>query len=113
MSRRWPLRRARGRVSCGTRRRRTPTARESARSVARVGKPDASVFRHALSRLGADAKRAVMVGDSVSRDVDGALSAGLGAVWVNRFGRVRPAARPDLVEVSTLRELAVALGVAP
>jgi putative hydrolase of the HAD superfamily len=78
-----------------------------------VGKPDASVFRHALSQLGFDAKRAVMVGDSLSRDVDGALSAGLGAVWVNRFGCSRPADRPDLIEVATLRDLSAALGVAP
>ena len=44
-------------------------------------------------------------GGSRARDVDGALAAGLGAVWVNRYGRPRPEDRPDLVEVSTLAGL--------
>lgn len=74
-----------------------------------VRKPDASIFRHALSQLGAESERAVMVGDSLSRDVDGALAAGLGAVWVNRSRRLRPTDRPALVEVSTLGELQTAL----
>jgi putative hydrolase of the HAD superfamily len=74
-----------------------------------VGKPDAEPFRHALAQLGCEAADAVMVGDSLSRDVDGALAAGLGAVWLNRSGRVRPADRPDLVEVATLGELPAAL----
>lgn len=68
-----------------------------------VGKPDAGIFRHALAEL--DAEDGVMVGDSLARDVDGALAAGLGAVWVNRYGRPRPEGRPDLVEVSTLAGL--------
>lgn len=74
-----------------------------------VGKPDASIFRHALSQLGAGSEHTVMVGDTLSRDVDGALAAGLGAVWVNRSKRSRPADRPALVEVSTLGELQTAL----
>jgi putative hydrolase of the HAD superfamily len=74
-----------------------------------VAKPDASVFEHALSQLGADSAGAVMVGDSISKDVDGALAAGLGAVWINRNG-APPADRSDLVEISTLNDLPAALG---
>lgn len=74
-----------------------------------VAKPDASVFEHALSQLGADRDRAVMVGDSISRDVDGALAAGLGAVWVNRCGRSAPLDRVDLLEIPTLIDLPSAL----
>jgi putative hydrolase of the HAD superfamily len=67
-----------------------------------IGKPDASVFRHALSLLGAS--HGVMVGDSVARDIDGALAAGLDAVWVNRFGQPGPC--PDGVrEIATLADL--------
>jgi FMN phosphatase YigB (HAD superfamily) len=62
-----------------------------------------------LSQIGSDAGRAVMVGDSLTRDVDGAIAAGLGAVWVNRFGSPRPTDRPDLIEVSTLGDLPAAL----
>lgn len=75
-----------------------------------VAKPDATVFQHALSQLGVDSDRAVMVGDSISKDVDGALAAGLGAVWVNRSGRSSPPNRTDLVEISTLSDLPRALG---
>ncbi len=75
-----------------------------------IGKPDPAIFEHALSRLGSDRERAVMVGDSLARDVDGAIAAGLQGVWVNRSGQSRPADRPDLVEITTLRDLPAALG---
>jgi putative hydrolase of the HAD superfamily len=74
-----------------------------------VGKPDPSIFDHALSLLGSDREHAVMIGDSIARDVDGAIAAGLQGLWVNRSGQPRPADRPDLVEVTTLSELSVAL----
>jgi putative hydrolase of the HAD superfamily len=46
-----------------------------------------------------------MVGDSLERDIHGALAAGLGAVWLNRSG----AAAPEITQVSTLAELPAAL----
>jgi len=74
-----------------------------------AGKPDASIFRHALSRLAASHERAVMLGDSLARDIDGALSAGLEAIWVNRLGHPRPAGRREVVEVATVGEAVAAL----
>jgi phosphoserine phosphatase len=71
-----------------------------------IGKPDASVFRHALSLLGAD--DAVMIGDSLERDIDGALAAGLRAVWINRFGAPGPG-RAGVAEISSLAELGAVL----
>ena len=68
-----------------------------------IGKPDPAVFRHALSLVGAEAADAVMIGDTVERDIDGALALGLRAVWINRFGHARP--REDLVEITGLDEL--------
>jgi FMN phosphatase YigB (HAD superfamily) len=50
-----------------------------------------------------------MVGDSIVKDVDGALAAGLAAVWVNRDGGAAPPKRTDLVEISTLSDLLSAL----
>ncbi len=70
-----------------------------------VAKPDPSIFKHALSLLGSDPEQAVMIGDSLTRDVDGAIATGLKGVWINRSGQPRPADRPDLVEVSTLSGL--------
>ncbi|HEX3608243.1 MAG TPA: HAD family hydrolase [Solirubrobacterales bacterium] len=75
-----------------------------------VAKPDASVFRHALGQLGVDSADAVMVGDSIAKDVDGALAAGLAAVWVNRNRSSAPADRTDVIEISTLSDLKEALG---
>jgi putative hydrolase of the HAD superfamily len=75
-----------------------------------IAKPDAAVFEHALSQLDVGSDHAVMVGDSISKDVDGAIAAGLGAVWVNRSGNPVPPNRPNLVEISTLSDLPSALG---
>jgi putative hydrolase of the HAD superfamily len=76
-------------------------------------KPDPAVYAHALSALGVEPADAVMVGDNLRNDVDGALAAGLGAVWLNRDGRPRPEDRPDLVEVPDLAALPAALAAAP
>jgi len=72
-----------------------------------VGKPEPAIFEHALSLVGAEAAHAVMIGDTVERDIDGALALGLRAVWINRFGQRPP--REDLVEIRSLDELAALL----
>jgi putative hydrolase of the HAD superfamily len=73
------------------------------------GKPDAAIFAHALRALGAEPGDAVMVGDNLEKDVDGALAAGLDAIWLNRDGKPRPADRADLNEIARLEELPAAL----
>src|SRR5262249_29265707 len=47
-------------------------------------KPHPSIFAAALQLVGADASRAVMVGDSLRQDVEGALGAGMAAVLLHR-----------------------------
>jgi len=53
---------------------------------AQVGasKPDARLFAAALELAGAAPEEAVHVGDSLTEDVEGALRAGLRAVWLRR-----------------------------
>lgn len=51
-----------------------------------VGKPHPMIFERALELAGVDATAAAMVGDSVDTDVDGALSLGIEAVLVDRWG---------------------------
>ncbi|MCC3773340.1 HAD family hydrolase [Streptomyces sp. UNOB3_S3] len=52
------------------------------------------IFRHALAALDAEpSPRAVMVGDSLTADVGGALAAGLSAVW-GSHSRPPPAGGP-------------------
>lgn len=82
-----------------------PIRGRAARRARSLAKPDPALFEHAVSELGADRDHTVMVGDSIAKDVDGGLAAGLDAVWVNRNGRSAPPDRPDLVEISTLGDL--------
>jgi putative hydrolase of the HAD superfamily len=53
-------------------------------------KPHPSIFRAALDLVNVAAEDAVMVGDSVRQDVDGAVAAGMRAVLVNRSARRHP-----------------------
>ena len=62
-----------------------------------AGKPDAEVFAHALSALGAPAKDTCMVGDHLDFDVAGSQAMGMDGIWIDRLGsglphdcRVRP-----------------------
>lgn len=55
-----------------------------------AAKPDPRIFRVALKRSHVAPEDAVMVGDSWERDVQGARSAGVRAVWFNRFHLPNP-----------------------
>jgi putative hydrolase of the HAD superfamily len=55
-------------------------------------KPHPSIFAAALELVDVPAGDAVMVGDSVRQDVDGALRAGMGAVLLHRFEHRHPQA---------------------
>jgi HAD superfamily hydrolase (TIGR01662 family) len=50
-------------------------------------KPDPTIFRFVLDRLGVEPAAAVMVGDSLEDDVEGARSLGMQAYLVDREGR--------------------------
>lgn len=54
-----------------------------------IGKPSKSFFDAALDKLGVDATHAVMIGDDVIQDVQGALSAGIGKGILVRTGKYR------------------------
>lgn len=51
---------------------------------ARVGvlKPDPRIFRHALDALGVEAAQATFVGDSLARDMGGALAVSMPHIWL-------------------------------
>lgn len=55
-------------------------------------KPHASIFNAALQKVGAHASDALMVGDSVRHDVDGALQVGMAAALLHRGERPHPMA---------------------
>jgi HAD superfamily hydrolase (TIGR01549 family) len=67
-------------------------------------KPHPGIFEAALERLGVPASRAVMVGDSLTHDVEGARQAGMRGVWLVRGAR-RTSTPIDVPTISTLRDL--------
>ena len=58
--------------------------------VAGAAKPAQQIFDVAVQAAGVSAKQILHVGDHPELDVDGAIAAGLHAVWVNRHGHDWP-----------------------
>jgi putative hydrolase of the HAD superfamily len=76
-----------------------------------IGKPEPGIFQIALETLRAGADDAVMVGDSLGRDVAGARRAGIRAIHLDRGSHetlAGPPPVPDAV-IRSLRELRPAL----
>jgi putative hydrolase of the HAD superfamily len=70
-------------------------------------KPHESIFRAVLELLGVGADEAVMVGDTIADDIEGALALGMRAILVDREGR-----QADFTpRVESLNELAPLLGL--
>jgi HAD superfamily hydrolase (TIGR01662 family) len=70
-------------------------------------KPHASIFRAVLDLLGVEPAQAVMVGDTISDDIEGARALDMHAILVDREGR-RPEFEP---RIETLEELPTLLGL--
>jgi putative hydrolase of the HAD superfamily len=68
------------------------------------GKPDPSIFDHALSLLSLKKEEAIMVGDNLMTDILGANRAGIQSVWINRVGKQRNEVIPTF-EIKSLEEL--------
>ncbi len=72
-------------------------------------KPHPSIFRAALEVVNVPAAEAVMVGDSVRQDIEGALAAGMRAVLLHRSPRPHPLAAAlaarGIPVIGSLREL--------
>lgn len=77
-------------------------------------KPHPSIFRAALQLADVAASEAVMVGDSVRQDVEGALKAGMRAVLLHRAGTPHPLAADlaarGVTVIRSLRELVQSSG---
>ena len=74
-----------------------------------IGKPDPRIFLHALGRMHLVPQEAVMIGNSLERDIVGAKRAGVRAVWVKRLPPdSEPSLQdlePDLAPDATISEL--------
>jgi putative hydrolase of the HAD superfamily len=68
-------------------------------------KPHRSIFDAALERAGVPAQAALMVGDSLKHDVEGALAAGMKAVLLRRSGEVPADVPAGVPVIRTLHQL--------
>ena len=71
-------------------------------------KPHPSIFESALRQVSARPHEAVMVGDSLAHDIEGARKLGMRAVLVSRSGTAPPCP-PDVPVIRSLRELSAVL----
>jgi putative hydrolase of the HAD superfamily len=68
-------------------------------------KPEVGIFEHALDVLGVGAASALMIGDNLVNDIQGARAAGIRSVWINRIEAQPPVGeQPDFV-ITSLDEL--------
>ena len=70
-----------------------------------VGKPDSEAFDAVLKELGVSPHEALMVGDTFGRDVEGAVMAGIHAVWIDRNTDAEAPDGLPYARVSSLTEL--------
>ncbi|HEX3237214.1 MAG TPA: HAD family hydrolase [Gaiellaceae bacterium] len=70
-------------------------------------KPHASIFRAVLELLGAEPAEALMVGDTIADDIEGALALGMRAILLDRKG-MNPDFEP---RIESLNELLARLGI--
>jgi putative hydrolase of the HAD superfamily len=68
-------------------------------------KPHPSIFEAALKLAGVAADNAMMVGDSLTQDIDGARRVGMRGVLVRRSGTDERTLETDVPVIRTLREL--------
>jgi 4-nitrophenyl phosphatase len=69
-----------------------------------IGKPQPTLFRAAIERLGCPSHQAAMVGDSQSSDIEGGRGAGMFTVWLDPENNDQKPTSADL-KVRDLREL--------
>lgn len=69
------------------------------------GKPDPSIFDHALSLMSLEKDEVIMVGDNLNTDILGSSRTGIKNVWINRHGKDRNGEVVPDYEISHLSEL--------
>lgn len=67
-----------------------------------VAKPDKEFFTYILTALKADARDTVMIGDTLSSDIQGAINAGLDSIW---YSRNKEKSELPTYRVTTLEEI--------
>ncbi|MBA3270414.1 MAG: HAD family hydrolase [Acidobacteria bacterium] len=68
-------------------------------------KPHRSIFETALAHAGVPARHAIMVGDSLKADIEGAVSAGMRGILLRRSGQVPASLPPGVSVITSLHDL--------
>lgn len=71
-------------------------------AIERVAKPQPAFFQRALQRAGVEPHRALMVGDNLYADIEGAAGAGIAGILIDRNGRNQPAGVPTIHRLDEL-----------
>ncbi|MCQ2310438.1 MAG: YjjG family noncanonical pyrimidine nucleotidase [Paludibacteraceae bacterium] len=69
-----------------------------------INKPQPEIYEEALRRNGVTKDEAIMIGDSYSSDIAGAINAGIDQIWVT-YGKPHPAEQQATYEVTNLAEV--------
>src|SRR5699024_692457 len=69
-----------------------------------IGKPDPSIFEHALALMDLKSDEVLMVGDNLMTDILGANRTGIKSVWINRHNKEGNEVIPSY-EINNLHEL--------
>ena len=69
-----------------------------------IWKPDKGIFEYAMKQLGVTAEQSLFVGDHPLNDIQGALGAGMHAVWVD-YGSFAGQATPGVPAVKNVKEI--------
>ncbi|TQR19353.1 HAD family hydrolase [Psychrobacillus vulpis] len=69
------------------------------------GKPDPSIFEHALNLVGLQANEVLMVGDNLMTDILGSSKVGMKSVWINRENKQASDEVKPTYTIENLREL--------
>lgn len=68
-------------------------------------KPDIRFFEHCFGSIDGFSKdKAIIVGDSLSSDIQGGINAGIKTVWFNPHNNISDTVKPDF-EITSLKEL--------
>lgn len=78
-----------------------------------VRKPDTRIFDHTAKLFGVRAEECVMIGDSLSSDVEGSLAAGMHAILIDRSGKTVRLDANNASVVQSLTEVQRLLNLKP
>ncbi len=68
-------------------------------------KPEPRIFQYALKKIDCEPEHAVMIGDDINTDINGAISSGLNAIWYNHHKKeVKELSHPSIHHLLELKD---------